>query len=228
MRTALIAALAAILGGTLGAVLGDIATKALRVSNFEGARGYAVVFVCIPLGLVLGLVVGIVVARTMGAAPWWKATGAALLATAVAGGAITGVTLLLAPHAPTLDGEELDLVIEIRMPAGRTAPDPGDYRFNAMLISSNNSKGRISARLDPAHPGESEGRVVIPGRIWLAETTVNRALALNDGDEGYWFAVDLPARPTAADREWSEWSPAPGAGRETGGFQIRWKVATSE
>ena len=59
----LIGVICAVLGTVLALVLGDAITKAYRVSNFEGQRGYAVVFLFAPAGLLLGLIIGIVAAR---------------------------------------------------------------------------------------------------------------------------------------------------------------------
>lgn len=234
MRILFIALLTALAGGFLGAVLGDIATRALEVTDFEGARGYAVVFICIPLGLIVGAIVGVVVSRSLGpAAAWWKAQGIALLVTGAIGGGITGFLVLTAPRAPTIDGKELDLAIEIRMPPGRTAPDSGTYGgFSAVLVSNGNSKRRVGAQLDFSAVSESEGRVVIPGTVWLRETTRIRSLAINDSSDGYWFDLPLQAKPDSSDMHWSDWFPAPGQRastdvRGTNGFQVRWRVTVA-
>jgi len=231
MRTGLIALLTAIAGGTLGLVLGDAVTRALGVSDFEGARGYAVVFLIIPAGIILGIIAAIVTARMLGAdAPWWKVQGIALLVTGAIAGGIAGFLVLTAPKPPTLGGSELDLLIEIRMPEGRAAPDTASYGgFSAVLVSNNRSKKRIGATLDHAAVRVEDGRVIIPGKFWLAETTRNRSMAINDPPNGYWFDLPLAAKPTHADREWSAWFPAPGEQastdiRGTAGFQVRWRV----
>lgn len=234
MRTGLIALVTALAGGALGAFLGDPLTRALGVSNFEGARGYAVAFLVIPAGIILGAVVGVFAAKAMGPdKAWWSVQVVALLSTAAIAGGVTGLFVLAAPKAPTLGGRQLDLEIEIRMPPGRTAPDSSQRGFSAVLVSNNHRKEAESATLDHAAVRTEDGQVVIPGKFWLAESTRNRSMAINDPPNGYWFDLPLAAKPTDADREWSAWFPAPGQAastdvRGTNGFQVRWRVVETQ
>lgn len=234
MRTLSLALLTAVVGGILGAVLGDVATEALGVTDFEGARGYAVVFLCIPLGLAIGAIVGVTVGRWLGpTAPWWKAQGWSLLVTALIGFGLTGVIVLSAPTPPTLGGAELDLALEIRMPPGRAVPDSADHGvFSAVLVSNDKVKDRVGVQLDFSAASLHEGRVVIPGTVWLAESTRRRSLAISDSTRGVWFDLPLRARPDSSDMAWSAWFPAPGERASsdvggTGGFQVRWRVVAA-
>lgn len=45
-------------GGTLGLFLGEVIAKLLNISNFEGGRGYFVVFLMIPLFAIVGAILG--------------------------------------------------------------------------------------------------------------------------------------------------------------------------
>jgi hypothetical protein len=51
-----------LIGGALAVIFGDSIGSALGVTTFEGARGYFVVFVLIPLFALTGAVVGVLVA----------------------------------------------------------------------------------------------------------------------------------------------------------------------
>lgn len=231
MRTGLIALVTALVGGVLGVILGEPLTRALGVTTFEGARGYAVVFLVIPACILLGVIVAIITAKTMGAdAAWWRVQGLAVLITAAIAGGITAFFVMTEPKPPTLGGSSLDLEFEIRMPEGREAPDTATYGgFSAVMVSNNRRKQAESATLDHANVRTEDGRVIVPGTFRLVESTRNRSMAINDPPNGYWFDLPLAAKPTDADREWSEWFPAPGQQastdvRGTAGFQVRWRV----
>ena len=121
----LIGVICAVLGTVLALVLGDAITKAYRVSNFEGQRGYAVVFLFAPAGLLLGLIIGIVAARMsqgVGRGHFFKTQGLALLVTGVVAGGVSGLALLLADRPPKLGGNELNLEFEIRIPTDQPVP----------------------------------------------------------------------------------------------------------
>lgn len=117
------------------------------------------------------------------------------------------------------------------MPPVRTAPDSADLgAFSAVLVSNDDSKGRVGVTLDFSRTTALDGRVVIPGVTWLAATTRRRSLAISDSSAGYWFDLPLQARPDSSDLAWSEWFPAPGQRasadvRGTNWFQVRWRVA---
>ena len=55
-----------VLGGVLGAVLGDPLSQAMGISNFEGGRGYFVIFILIPGFALAGALIGGIVVRMMG------------------------------------------------------------------------------------------------------------------------------------------------------------------
>ena len=107
---------------------GDLVTRAHGVSDMEGGRAMAIVFLIAPAGALVGLVVGLVTARKMrapGLSGFAKAQGVALALTAGLALAIFGYSWWRAPHAPEIDGQTLDLEFEVRMPEGRAAPGAG-------------------------------------------------------------------------------------------------------
>ena len=164
-----------------------------------------VVFLIAPAGAILGIITGVIVARNVqgpGAGAFFKALAIAVL----------------------------NLEFEIRMPAGRVAPDSSSHEFSLVLVSDGDSKGRVSGDIDYTQIGQSEGRVVIPGTLRLVASTRNRSLAINDSAKGYWFDLPLKAKPDSSDFAWTDWWPKPGEKastdiRGTDGFQLRYRVA---
>ena len=124
-----------LLVGVLTAVAGCLGTGLVagllvdwyRVSSREGASGFFVIGLAL-LGLVGGFVVGVVCARLVaaGVAPGFlKALGVALGATCGLLALITGLSWLSADFPPTLDGRELVVEVEVRLPAGLEIPAEG-------------------------------------------------------------------------------------------------------
>src|ERR1700704_1681136 len=110
-----------ILGCILAFPVGDYLTRLLHVPDFEGQRGYTLIFICVPLGLVAGFLIGLIVGlrtRRSGLAGFGAAQGLSILVTGVIVGLLVGVPYLLADKPPSIDGKRLALDFELRIPAG--------------------------------------------------------------------------------------------------------------
>lgn len=232
MRTILIALITGVAGALLALLGGDLATRAHRVSDFEGGRGMLLVFVIVPAGFLVAGGLGFLVARKMadpGLAGFARAQGVALLGAALLAAAVFGLAYLKAPRAPSLDGQYLNLEFEVRMPEGRVAPDSTDG-FTVLMTSRGSGDDRRNADLKVDSIYTSDGRVVIPAAAFLRTTTTQRSLVVNDLEgKYYWFDLPLRARPRAEDEQWTDWWPAPGQSATAdingnGGFQIRYRV----
>src|SRR5438128_1087598 len=108
-----------------GALLaGAVATRAVRwysISSFEGGSAYFVAAIGI-MGMFAGLAIGLVCAGMSGAdsaAHFFRGTGSALGITLALAGVAAGITRGLADVPPTIDGEDLFLVVDVRCPADR-------------------------------------------------------------------------------------------------------------
>lgn len=236
MRTLLVALLSGLLGAAAGFVGGDITTRAHHVSNMEGGRGMLVVFAIVPACIVAGIIVGVVAARLIpapGLGGWFKAQLAAWAAVAILAGVVFGYAWMRAPRPPLLNGQELVLEFEVRMPAGRAAPDSAG-KFSVLFTSKGYGDDRHLAILHLDRLGSSEGRVVIPASAAIRTTTMQRSLVVNDENGDYfWFDLPLRARPADGDLEWTDWWPRPGEVatadiRGNGGFQIRYRVRPAD
>jgi hypothetical protein len=232
LRTVLIALINGVAGTILGFIGGDLATRAHNVSNFEGGRAMGIVFLIAPAGFIGAAIIGVLVAHRIpdpGMAGFAKAQGVALLAAIGIATVVFGYWIWRAPRTPMLDGQTLNLEFEVRMPEGRTVPQPED-NFSVLMTSRGSGDDRHNAELALDSTSDSEGRVVIPAKAFLHTTTTQRFLVVNDtGGKYYWFDLPLRARPNAEDLAWTEWWPAPGRTATAdingnGGFQIRYRV----
>jgi hypothetical protein len=93
-----------------------------RISNFEGGAGFFVAFIAIGGGIV-GFFLGLATARIVAAsaAPgFWKAFGISWGTVLVISGITISFCWLLADIPPKIDGQELSLEAELRLPVGQT------------------------------------------------------------------------------------------------------------
>lgn len=232
MRTVLIALINGVAGAVLGFIGGDMATRAHNVSNFEGGRAMGIVFLIVPAGFIGAAIIGVIAALKIpdpGMEGFAKAQGVALLAATLVAAAVFGYSIWRAPTPPRLDGLTLNLDFEVRMPEGRTVPEPDD-NFSVLMTSNGYGDDRHNADLKLDSTSTSDGRVVIPASAFLYTSTTQRFLVVNDKEgKYYWFDLPLRARPNADDQQWTDWWPAPGKTASAdingnGGFQIRYRV----
>jgi hypothetical protein len=183
-----------------------------HVSSFEGASGYLVVGVAL-LGGLGGVVLGLVVARIVAGTPragFLRALGASLGVTAAIALASLGLAWLRGDQAPTLDGDELALLVELRMPDG-WAPAPGFTEGRGgTWLSSLRAGGTLGhtgyGELLWDDIGVRDGRWVIPTRTRVFTTTGRRLLRVNLGDSARVdVVVPLPGRPGRDLLAWSDW-----------------------
>lgn len=229
----LIGVLTGLVGAAVTAFVADRGMRWYRASNFEGAAGFALVFLWIPAGFIVGLIVGIATARAIGwtSAGWmWAAAGLgpAIMATLVAG---TGALAYLgADFPPKLGGRELELDFELRCPPGFAPPplDEGGVPFHAHLYSGGGRGAGIELDRDAAR--EADGRLIIPGTTGVNSSRGDRQVSIGWGSESSYYApIPLPGRPAEADERWSDWhetttrgdlSKVPPEGR----FAVRYRV----
>lgn len=191
--------------------LADKVTRMLKVSDFEGGRGMAVVFLFVPAGLIGGLLLGLLGTKLVHAVEWshfWKAAGVSLLMSHVALFSIAGLSLLSIVHPPLLDGHALALEIEVTvplslMPDGRL--DPQKVRMSLYAGDKDNHH----ADIDTAHIAQKDGVALVRAEARLNSKAAFRMLAFNaEGFDG--FALDplpLPPKPTTKDLLWTERMP---------------------
>jgi hypothetical protein len=213
-----IALLTGILGLLCGGFLGNACVRWFRISGFEGGSGYAVIAIAL-VGGIVGLVLGLVASRIVaaGAAPGFlKGLGCASGSVLALAALITSVCWALADIPPTIDGHELMLEVEIKLPVGTTnspALGAGESHLNLGSLSGHIRRKVHGGTLNPAAARLENGRWIVPGEVHVFTMRGKRALDIRlNGEEVLGFLVPLPARPGTSFEEWSQWGPRPPAG----------------
>src|SRR5262249_39628781 len=169
LRAFFVALLTAIVGCVLAFFVGDYLTKLGHMSNMEGGRGMFVVFVCGPIGILAGFIIGVVssvLIRRRDAAGFFIAQGWSLLAVLVLAGRSSGIPYLLSDKPPRINGKELILEFELRVPSQFKIPDtPSGDTIRAILYSGNH-EGNY-AFIDWAKIKRSVEGAIIPGQVAL-------------------------------------------------------------
>jgi hypothetical protein len=231
LNTFLIAVLSAALGGFAGGLVATGGVKWYRISKFEGGAGYFVVFMGL-LGIVAGLLIGIVTALSVWAdsgGGFLKVLGLAWGIILLTGGVIAAVSRLLADVPPTIDGQELLLVVDVRWPADQTA-SPAEVASGDAHLVLGSLAGRVLRKSERGILWTGEA-VQVDGR-WIARGVANvftsrgrRTLAINTGPgltES--FLVPLPAFPRGRSRQWSDWLPRSRATGPSSRLTYRFRV----
>src|SRR5262245_17538183 len=195
--------LVALLGGVVGLVAGAVAgafsggaiAAATRMSTFEGAAGYFVVFVCAPIGALIGLPIGVWLAlRLRGGARSVATVGVysgLTLGTVVAGAAgVIGLMLLL-DDTLNRNAAKPQALFEIRLPPGsELADDRGDIE-----VELNTDRNEASAFFHKEWHRDGD-RPVISGGVELAVRTTQRILVLKiKGEPDRLFRLKLAGKP---------------------------------
>ena len=211
-----------LLSGALALVCAGFVANACvswyRVSSFEGASGYFVIGIALVGGLA-GLLLGIVTSRLVAAsaAPGFlRSLGVSCAAVVAVAGAAGGLAWLLADIPPEVDGRELQLEVEVRLPAGETtapAQLAGDAYISLAAASGGTVRASRRGELAVAEARIEGGRWIVPGSVTVFTTRGQRVLDVVLGSETRaGFLVPLPGRPGTRFAQWSDWLPHPPAG----------------
>ena len=204
-----VALITAILTGIVTAFVAEYTTKAMKLSEFEGGRGYAVMFLILA-ALIGGLIIGMVVTGMVGAVGWnhfWKAQGWSLLVSNGIVFGIAGLCLLSIPKKLLLDGETIALEAEIFLPEdlGPTgSPNKSNLRLSLYATSDDNHYVDI----DTMRIRREAGMLVIPVEASLNTVSPGRMLSLTVNDSvGYTLDMPLQPAPREEDLVWTERLP---------------------
>lgn len=217
----LVALITAIATAIVTAPVAEKVTGMHGVSDFEGKRGYAIVFLFIPAGFVGGFLLGLLGTKLAGAVEWvqfWKALGLSLLLGQVALFGIAGLSLLGIPRPPTVNGRELALEVEVLVPLDQLTPAARERDGLRMSLYAGSDDNR-TVPLDTARYREENGMLIVPAEAGLFSRSSTRILSFHIGD-AQWLAFDLalPSKPRA-DSTWSE--PAPLRDAHTSGSNTK-------
>ena len=208
----------AILTGLVGMFLAFFAaewlTRLYHVSDFEGERAYAVVFLFAPAGFITGFVLGFfaeVVFRWPGFAGYLKSQGLAAAGTVCFIGIISGISWVNSDHTPHINGKNVALEFELKIPP--TIQLPAELNSHTMGVSLFASRrDYLGADINFESIATQDGFRIVPGRAILNSRSADRSLLA-------WYRevskpaqvinlVDLPPTPRAQSETWSDWIPA--------------------
>lgn len=214
----LLAFVIAFLTGVLGlfgvGLLGNQNVRWYRISSMEGGSGYYVIGLALA-GAVAGFIVGLVVARFVGrdleGFHFLRGLGASLGTMLLLIGITTFLCWQFAHIPPTLDGRELMIEAEFRLPVGdEKLPDasPGKSSFFLFSLGGHKRLGSSTGELDFAHARRENGRWIVPGKVFLFTGRGLRVLEPGfAGKEVPGFGLSMPSRPGRKFLEWSDWLP---------------------
>jgi MFS family permease len=214
LRAFAIGVITAVVGMFLAIFASDYLTRLYHVSDMEGQRGMAVIFLFAPLGLIVGFLIGVIAAlstRWGGFVGFIKTQGLSILIVIAIGGAVSGLLWLGADKPPKIDGKELVLEFELKIPPTIQIPqEVNDYTIRASLYADN-KENRV-ASIDVKSITKQDGYVIVSGTVALMSHSANRSLFASIGNEpGASQFIDLktlPAAPRKENETWSDWTLA--------------------
>jgi MFS family permease len=214
LRAFAIGVITAVVGMFLAIFASDYLTRLYHVSDMEGQRGMAVIFLFAPLGLVVGFLIGIIAAlrtRWSGVVGFIKTQGLSILIVIAIAAAVSGLLWLGADKPPKIEGKELALEFELKIPPAIQIPEElNDYTIRASLYANN--KNNRYASIDLKSMTKQDGYVIVSGIAALMSHSANRSLFASIGNEpGASQFIDLktlPAVPRKENETWSDWTLA--------------------
>jgi hypothetical protein len=197
--TLLVAVVTALVSGFLAGCVASLCVEWYRISSFEGGSGYFVVFTAIA-GFVAGLIIGVIAAQAAGPG-LGRGLGASLLTVLVLSGAAAGISRALADVPPTLNGESLILLVELRWPV--SAAPPAETKLQLGALSGRTVRARREGSLWLTDARQEGGYFIAPGAVFLFS---NRGSRLIWTEPKVAEGLLLPLRtPSARDLQWSSW-----------------------
>lgn len=230
-----VALLTAIITALVTAPVADKMSKLHGVSDFEGARGMAIVFLFIPAGFVGGFLLGFLGTKLAHATEWahfWKAAGISVLLGQVALFGISALSFLTMPRPLIVRDQGVAIEVEVKVPMTMITPrsrEPNQMRMSLYAGDRDNS----SVGLDTALYREEGDHLIVPATVPLRSQSSTRILSFHI-EESVWLAFDfyLPPKPLLNDA-WSDYAPLRDA-RSTGSESqqaevlLRYRVVAAE
>ena len=214
LRAFAIGVITAVVGMFLAIFASDYLTRLYHVPDMEGQRGMTVIFLFAPLGLVVGFLIGVISAlrtRWSGVVGFIKTQGLSILIMIAIGGAVLGLLWLGADKPPKIDGKELVLEFELRIPPAIQIPEElNDSTIRASLYANNRDNRHAS--IDLKSITKQDSHLIVSGTVALMSHSANRSLlALIGNEQGAAQFIDLktlPAAPRGENETWSDWTLA--------------------
>lgn|GEM_PF-2824373 len=239
LRALGIAFVTGLVGMVLAFLAADWLTRLYHVSDFEAERGYAVVYLYAPAGFFAGCVLGFVVSivvRTSGFRGYLKAQTLSILATIFLIGIVSGFAWLNSDHAPSINGKNVALEFELKIPPAVQLPaELNSHTLGVSLYATR--RDYRPAKLDYDAITNVDGFRLIPGKAVLMSRSAHRAfLAWAGAASNPAQMINLPDVPPAPREQietWSDWIPATTYADlkpipEPERMSVRWRLRVSE
>ena len=205
----------AVIGLLAGAFVSNLCVRWLRIASGQGRiLSYQIVWGF--LGAIIGLVAGLVAAgmiRPQTTSGYWRTASLAAAAVLVLALAVIAFCRVFAHIPPKIDGRELTLQLELRVPTGLDQTPQFLLKelyvdFLVMVPWGLATADRV--KLDPAKARHEGSRLVIPGSIPVITSRGRRVFTFNAKGKPLWeeLEIPLPPHPGREQLEWSGWWPA--------------------
>lgn len=187
-----------------------------RIPAREGEAGYFFISIVL-LGGLAGFVGGLILSRFaggVGSAGFFKGLGICSGAMLALAGIAATIAWSLADIPPTIGGQELDLLVEVRLPKGAVPPPANSETKAYVFFESLGALGKAprasqSGDLKVAKARQEDGRWIVPGSVPIFTTRGRRVVTFQLGEgRATGFQVPFPGHPGARYGQWSNWLPA--------------------
>lgn len=203
-----IGVLCAVLGGISAGYIADRCIVWFHISSFEGKSGYFFVALIL-VGLLAGLLVGLVVSRLI-TAPL-QAVGAAAAIVLAIGLAVLGVARLTGDVPPTIRGDGLNVILELRYPVGATPDDRPYPDGDSATMTPVDERGYENRRttlafVDWSRARVDQGSTIVPFLLSLHSASAKRRVHIRlKGSEIATVMLPIPAHPKPEHERWTDW-----------------------
>jgi hypothetical protein len=230
----LLPGLSGLLCGAMGLLLaGWIASLCVtwyHISGFEGGSGYYVVFLALGggiAGFAIGVIASLVVMLNQGSfGKGILLSGAIVLGIAAIA---LGLSWLFGDIPPTMDGDELQLLVEVKCPSGWKAPLKAKGHYNWMDLQALNATNTVrrtergQVRWNKSR--EEGGSRIVHSAIHVFHSRGKWALEVTLGEKHVAaFLLPLTGKPKREDLNWSDWLPRTDDPKVANGFRYRYRV----
>lgn len=232
LQTLFVGVLTAAFSALLSGIVASLSMDWHQVSSFEGRSDYYAMFIALA-GLLGGLVLGTITARVVaaGADPsFGRGLTYALLIVMGAASLVAGVARWMADVPPTLRGQQLMLLVEVRWPkTQRISPAVGSVARVLELgaLSGGTLRRSKQGPLWMEDARLEEGHWIVPGAVEVATNRGQRIVTVEPKIPGaHGLLLPMNGSPSAKHLDWSEWMPRarPGEAAIADQFSFRYKV----
>jgi hypothetical protein len=162
------------------------------------------------LGGAVAFVLGLVLSRVLSAQPdpgFFKALGISCGAVVAIGGLSLGLAWLAADFEPKIDGQNLELAIEVRTPRDFVLPaKPDEYGTYASMRVPGTRTYSPQGKLDLPNAKKDDGRWIVTATVPLITSASSKVMDVRFSKaHSLTFPLPLRSHPGAGDREWSPW-----------------------